>query len=214
MLESAKCDQFRLKLQMGFTTIETHTGSSGMAKDHSTEDLPERIRRGERLAESELVNRFYGSVFAMAVVRTRDPETARDVAQDVLFSVLCALREDRLHDASALAGYVYATARNRINYHFRQETHRAGENPDPLRDVDLPDPEQSAQETERRRLAMDAISRLGKSEQEILRLTLVEGLKPGEIATRLGLKPEVVRKRKSRAVHRVRQILTWKRSRN
>jgi RNA polymerase sigma factor (sigma-70 family) len=61
---------------------------------------------------------------------------------------------------------------------------------------------------------MDAISRLGKSEQEILRLTLVEGLKPGEIATRLGLKPEVVRKRKSRAVHRVRQILTWKRSRN
>jgi RNA polymerase sigma-70 factor (ECF subfamily) len=211
MLESAKCDQFRLKLQMGFTTIETHTGSSGMAKDHSTEDLPERIRRGERLAESELVNRFYGSVFAMAVVRTRDPETARDVAQDVLFSVLCALREDRLHDASALAGYVSATARNRINHHFRQQGHALVDNPGSLGDTELPDTEQNAHET---RLAMDAISRLGKSEQEILRLTLVEGLKPGEIATRLGLKPEVVRKRKSRAVHRVRQILTWKRSRN
>ena len=185
-----------------------------MAPDHSTDDLPGRIRCGERSAESELVNRFYVSVFAMAMVRTREPETARDVAQDVMIAVLCALRADRLREASSLPGYVSATARNRINHHFRQRGRETVGTPGPLRDTELPDPEQSAQDAERRRLAMRAIARLGRNEQEILRLTLVEGLKSGEIAARLGLKPEVVRKRKSRAVHRVRQMLTWKRSRN
>ena len=201
---------------MKFRTIEAvpHSDWGEMAPDHSTDDLPERIGRGERLAESELVDRFYGRVFAMAIVRTRDPETARDVAQDVMIAVLCALRADRLREASSLPGYVSATARNRINHHFRQQGCETADNQGSLRDTDSPDPEQNAQEAERRRLARRAIARLGKSEQEILRLTLVEGLKPSEIALRLGLKPEVVRKRKSRAVHRARQMLVWERSRN
>jgi RNA polymerase sigma-70 factor (ECF subfamily) len=40
-------------------------------------------------------------------------------------------------------------------------------------------------------------------DREILTLTLFEGLKPGEIARRVGLSPEAVRTRKSRAVQRV-----------
>ena len=184
-----------------------------MAPEHA-DDLPERIRSGERLAESELVDRFYRGVFAMAVVRTRDPETARDVAQNVMMAVLRALRAGRLRKASSLPGYIAATARNQINYHFRHQVHRTLDTMGPLRDTEPSDPEQSAQETERRRLAMRAIAHLGKSEQEILRLTLIEGLKPGEIALRLGLKPEVVRKRKSRAIRRVRRILACRRSRN
>ena len=149
-----------------------------MALDHSTEDLPGRIRRGDRVAEAELVDRFYGRVFAMAMVRTRDPQTARDVAQDVMIAVLSALRADRLREASSLPGYVAATARNRINHHFRQQGRRyeTVDDTGPLPDTKLPDPEQHAQQAERRRLAMHAISSLGKNEQEILRLTLVEGL--------------------------------------
>jgi DNA-directed RNA polymerase specialized sigma24 family protein len=47
------------------------------------------------------------------------------------------------------------------------------------------------------------LARLGATDQEILRLTIVEDLKPGQIAATMGLSSEVVRARKSRALRRL-----------
>jgi RNA polymerase sigma factor (sigma-70 family) len=44
---------------------------------------------------------------------------------------------------------------------------------------------------------------LDRIDRDVLLLTLVEGLKPGDIAPRLGLTPEAVRTRKSRAIKKV-----------
>ena len=44
-------------------------------------------------------------------------------------------------------------------------------------------------------------------EQKVLTLSLVEGLKPGEIAARLGTSSEAVRQQKSRALKRLREKL-------
>ena len=64
---------------------------------------------------------------------------------------------------------------------------------------------------ERRQLVGRALAAVGRQDRRILVLTLVEGLKPGEIADRLGLKHDVVRTRKSRAlrklVERLRSLL-------
>jgi DNA-directed RNA polymerase specialized sigma24 family protein len=51
---------------------------------------------------------------------------------------------------------------------------------------------------------MDGINPVDRA---ILGLTLVDGMKPGEIARRLDMKPELVRKRKSRAVRRIRDVI-------
>jgi DNA-directed RNA polymerase specialized sigma24 family protein len=45
-------------------------------------------------------------------------------------------------------------------------------------------------------------------DRQILRLTLVDGCKPGEIAQNLKLHPDVVRARKSRALKKIRQAIT------
>ena len=45
-----------------------------------------------------------------------------------------------------------------------------------------------------------ALAVLDSTDRKILLLTLIEGLKPGEIGARLGLTSEVVRTRKSRAL--------------
>ena len=50
---------------------------------------------------------------------------------------------------------------------------------------------------------MDAISSLDAIDKQILQMTLVDGLKPGVIAQRLSLNPDVVRQRKLRATRRV-----------
>jgi RNA polymerase sigma factor (sigma-70 family) len=73
---------------------------------------------------------------------------------------------------------------------------------DPL-DVELeaaptrPDP---MEQSERADLVRRALGILDSTDRKILLLTLTEGLKPAEIAARLGLTAEVVRTRKSRAL--------------
>ncbi len=167
--------------------------------------LAERIRRGERSAEEILVNRFYPRVYAIALVRIREPEEARDLAQEVMLTVLRALREGKLRDQSGLAGYICTAARNRVNQFLRSRSVERSTDPAPEPVLERFDPEARLLEAERRRLAHSAIRRLRSTDREILRLSLVEGLQPKEIASLLGLKPEAVRKRRSRAVQRARE---------
>lgn len=168
--------------------------------------LFERIRLGDAAAEEELVQSFGGKVFAMAVARTRDREASRDLVQDVMWAVLQGLRGGQLRAPDKLAAFVSGTARNLINNYFRTRT-RA------VRDVRhtpsrwMTDPSHSIEDQERTQLVRRAVSELESDDRRILMLTLVEGLTPGEIASRLRLSPEVVRQRKSRAIKKVIAML-------
>ena len=103
-------------------------------------------------------------------------------------------------ESERLAAFVYGIARNLINNYLRTRT-RLKE--DPL-DAALPlalQPD-TADDEERLGLVRRALRTLELTDRTILLLTLVEGLKPGEITLRLRLTPEVVRTRKSRALKR------------
>jgi RNA polymerase sigma factor (sigma-70 family) len=178
-----------------------------MPPSSPTENLAERIQHGDPAAEGSLVETYYGRVYAMALVRTGDPELARDLAQEIMLAVLCALREGRLESPFGLTGYICATVRNRVSYHFRHRKPEVADPPAEVADLDLPSPEDCFQSKERHQLVLRAITNLSTAQQNILRLTLVEGMKPGEIAARLNLKPEVVRKRKSRAIRKLREAV-------
>ena len=80
--------------------------------------------------------------------------------------------------------------------------------------IDLPDPEQCFSSVERSRLALRAIQSLKSRDRALLQLSLLDGLGSAEIAAKMGLSPELVRKRKSRALLRVRGFLKEKGSRN
>jgi RNA polymerase sigma-70 factor (ECF subfamily) len=136
----------------------------------------------------------------MVVARTGDPEAARDLTQDVLLVVVSALRNGHLREAERLVAFVYGTARNVINNYLRTRSRLPKE--DPLDDaLDLAGTANPAVEgSERIALVQRALAALDSTDRQILMLTLVEGLKPGEIAARLGLTSEVVRARKSRAM--------------
>jgi RNA polymerase sigma-70 factor (ECF subfamily) len=168
--------------------------------------LAELIREGDRAAEKELVTRFHRRVLLMAWARTHDPEAAADLAQDTMLAVLQAVRNGKLIDADRLPGFVRGTAKNLINNHLR------GQRPARRREVDSfaqlgPDPEELAGDTERMDQVRRALAELGPADRMVLLLTLIEGLRPREIAARLGLSSEVVRKRKSRAVARLREAV-------
>jgi RNA polymerase sigma-70 factor, ECF subfamily len=166
--------------------------------------LSNRVLAGDPDAERELVEYFAPRVRAMALARTRDPDLAKDLAQEALVAVLQAARKGQIRDALRLEAFVAGVARNIINNHKRKS----------LRHPELPlddrFPVAAADDhgaIERRRLLRQAMATLSPSDRQILVLTLVEGLKPGEIAGRIGASAEVVRTRKSRAVKRILEVI-------
>jgi RNA polymerase sigma-70 factor (ECF subfamily) len=165
--------------------------------------LAEAMARGDPDAEREFALRYLPRIRAMLRARLRDSDLAADLVQDVMIESICALRRGQLREPSKLTAFVLAIARNVLYSHFGDAKRRPEslEFPD-----DLPDLKSFSEDLEveqRRVLAMNAIARLDPSDKIILHLTLVEGLKPGVIAERLGLSPDVVRQRKVRATRRV-----------
>jgi RNA polymerase sigma-70 factor (ECF subfamily) len=164
--------------------------------------LVERLKAGDPDAEHELVLLFRRRVQVMLEIRIRDREAARDLTQETLFAAIAALRDARLREPDRLAAFVYGIARNVANNYVRR---RQGEPiAAPLEHAMLvADAEQEMLDRARRALAARALESLSKDDRAVLTLTLVEGLKPGEIAARLRLGVDVVRTRKSRALKRI-----------
>jgi RNA polymerase sigma-70 factor, ECF subfamily len=160
--------------------------------------LVARVAVGDPRAEGEIVEHFAPRVRAMAVVRTRDHDLAWDLAQETLLAVLQALRKGQLRDRDRIEGFVAGVARNVINNYKR----RSLKHPESPLDEDTPaiaiDDDRDG--PERRRLMARALTTLSPA-------TLVEGLKPGQIATRIGVSADVARTRKSRALKRILEVL-------
>lgn len=167
--------------------------------------LAERIRDGDRAAENELVERFYRRVLLVARVRVGDDQTARDIAQAVMLGVRRGVRAGRLDCNDHLAGYVLGTARDIINSSAGSKRSE-GAAADQLDDR-VADPLQMTglhELVDSVRLSLDE---LGPVDRTILGLILVEGMKPGDIAARLGMKNELVRRRTARALKRVCEMV-------
>src|SRR5690606_5726322 len=89
------------------------TGTSIMSWTEIT-ILVDRAKGGDREAYGELVTRFQGSVYAMALARVRDPLEAQELAQDAFVHAMRKLPQ--LRDARCFAGWLRRiTARMAIN---------------------------------------------------------------------------------------------------
>ncbi len=76
--------------------------------------LVERAQVGDREAYGELVTRFQGSVYAMALARVKNPLEAQELAQDVFVHAMKKLPQ--LRDPRCFAGWLrQITARMAIN---------------------------------------------------------------------------------------------------
>jgi RNA polymerase sigma-70 factor (ECF subfamily) len=167
--------------------------------------LPKRILDGDKAAESELFLFFQPRVYEFVMVRTGDAELAQDLGQEVLLAVIRSLREGRLRQQESLRSYVYGVARNLLQDQLRS---RARQKLDQLpADFDLPQPPPEYEEKERETIAHQAIGELESTDRRILLMILVDGLKAGEIAARIGLSADGVRQRKSRALKRLGALL-------
>jgi len=183
--------------------------------DRDTErwkDLARSLQAGDAASENELARLFYPHLLAMAAGRLHDREKAREIAQEALLAILSALREGRLREPEKLPAFVVGTARNLINSHVRRQVQRPDALPLGPREAIIPDPDPRSgqllfEEEEKRDMVLVVLQKLKPADRRILYLTLSEGLNPREIAIEMGLKPEIIRVRKSRALKFVRRKL-------
>jgi RNA polymerase sigma-70 factor (ECF subfamily) len=164
------------------------------------------VASGDSEAESALIAHLTPRVRVLVLARTRDADLARDLAQESLLAILQAARKDQIRDHSRITAFVCGVARNIINNHVRR-TLKHPESPlDEEMLLTAPSTE-AADRDEQRRLMTKALAALSAPDRQVLVMTLVEGLKPGEIAERIGASAEVVRTRKSRAIKRLLEEL-------
>lgn len=170
-----------------------------------TANLVARIHYGDREAEQTVMQEYQRAILRIATVRTRDPEMAKDLCQEILIAVLKALRVGGLREEEKLSAFIHGVARNVINNYFRCRARRAEEE---LSDVEekLADPADAVERfenDERRLLFRRELQRCSMMDQKILLLSLVDGKALTEVAEEMGISYEAARTRKSRAVRRL-----------
>lgn len=143
----------------------------------------------------------------MALRALRDPETAEEAAQETLVRALEAMRNGRPRDPEKLGAFVRGIAR-----HVIADAQRASERSVPLQapqqqklSTHRDDPLTALITTEERNRVRLAMTRLSAGDREVLHLSFFDGLTPREIAEQLGEPALRIRKRKSRALSRLRQ---------
>lgn len=133
-------------------------------------------------------------------------DASREAVQETLARAVVALANGQPSDPEKLPAFVAGIAR-----HVVVDMVRAARRVVPLDTLPAGDPPAGAADAlsalvsaaERARVR-DALSHLSASDRDLLRLCYFEGLTPGEIAERLGEPADRVRKRKSRALERLR----------
>jgi RNA polymerase sigma factor (sigma-70 family) len=193
------------------TLLKVRRGAAPSGRELASEEdtefwatLARRVEQGDADAEADLARLFEHRIRFMALVRLNGADAALDLTQETLLATLEALRRGSLREPAKLPAFVHGIARNIINNHLRRAATNLEVGGDPPERAAGAEPFSAHVDTERRALVRDCLARLDLLDRRILLLTLVEGMNPREIAAVVGLTPEVVRTRKSRAVKAVR----------
>ncbi|HJZ96788.1 MAG TPA: sigma-70 family RNA polymerase sigma factor [Candidatus Solibacter sp.] len=173
--------------------------------EESFASLADRVRGGDSAAEEELVRLFQHRVRAFALANGAGEGQSEELVQETLWGVISALRQGRVQQPEQLAAFVWGTARNLLNDRIRLRARDKITSLPP--EAEFASPVREQEEFERQHAARQAIATLEARERAVLMLSLVEGLTNDEIAKRLGILPDAVRQRKSRALKKLSELL-------
>ena len=137
--------------------------------------------------------------FAQSLAGPGNPHLAEDLQQDCLERALRHAHQFR--PGTNLRAWLFSILKNTYIDHLRRKR-RAGPTL-PLDDVILRQPASQADHVALHR-TLTAVDNLRPDEQRVLRLVVVDGMKYGQVARRLGIAEGTVKSRLSRARERLR----------
>jgi RNA polymerase sigma factor (sigma-70 family) len=152
-----------------------------------------------------------GGLRIVALRALGEADAADEAVQETIARAVAALAEGRLEDPAKLPAYVAGIARH-VCAHLirdrkptlsleREPSSTLGGEPQLRTSIDPLDALISATETERLEVALRALS---PDDRRLIQLCFHEGRTSAEVATALGEPADTIRKRKSRALERLR----------
>ena len=190
-------------------------GHADSAQEDDDISLVRAALRGEQDAFRQIVWRYETRLIAYLTQMLGNGEEARDLAQETFVAAFRALpqwRQPEIACLHPLAPWLYRIATNRALTHLRREAHYGhpvrldGESPhEPLHLSDMSMGQPSLEDrTAARDLLRAALQHLSEADSACLVLHYVAGERYSEIAARLGMTSEAVRKRVSRGLAALR----------
>jgi len=163
---------------------------------------------GQLVAGAEALEHFRPGLELLALRALGSLDAAREAVQETLARAIVALQNGQPSDLAKLPAFVAGIARHVsvdmvraqrrvVSFDTLSADHQLSGETDAL---------SALVSTAERVRVRGALSQLTQPDRELLQLCYYEGLTPGEIATRLGEPSERVRKRKSRALERLREV--------
>jgi RNA polymerase sigma-70 factor (ECF subfamily) len=161
-----------------------------------------RCRRGDALAWEALVRAYQGRIFGLARHYLRDPEEARDVAQEIFIRIYQRL--DTFQGDAKFVPWMLSLARNCCIDRLRRNKVRTPEHSVPVEDephiaAEGPTVEDQVATGEKHTLLYAALENMSDTNREIILLKEIQGLKIEEIATMLAVPVGTVKSRSNRA---------------
>lgn len=162
--------------------------------------------RGLAALPPEQVALLRNGLRIMALRALGDEAAAEDVVQESLLRALSAVSDEMTTDAGRLGAFVGGIARHVIA-DVRRRDARSASLPNTQPDSVAADCLETIMRDEERTRVIHALARLSAADQALLHASFYEGMTPSQIAFRTRQTPEVVRKRKSRALGKLRRVL-------
>ncbi len=183
--------------------------------------LIERTCNGDLAAFDTLVERYQDRVYGYTCRMLGDPETAREVTQDIFLRVYRYL--DRFRGDSKFSTWLYtivsSTCKNALSYYGLRAKHRADDRP--ANDIDgertslldrIPDktlsPDVVAGRSDIQAMVREAISKLPEHYRQVIILKDINGFSYDEISRIVDCKVGTVKSRLARARLIAREELT------
>ena len=187
--------RFHSKSHLGRALAPSRSAEAGLS------DAPQQL-------DQETLERLRFGLRLIALRSLSDADAADEVVQETLARGLDALDNGRLDAPEKLGAYFRG-----ICHHVVVDTIRARQRTtslDTLPEVPTGNSSADALQTlisdEQRARVVRALRELSPVSRECLRLSFYEGLKPAEVAARLGEPGPRIRKRRSRALKHLREV--------
>lgn len=172
-------------------------------------ELLKRIAADDKDAYREVFARYWDAVYSAALLLTRTPEIAEDIAQDIF--VMLWEKRAQLVQVEKLEPYLFISARNLIYSRLRklasQETYRQYLR-DYLQEQAATGAEARAEFRELEGAIHAAIRQLPPQQQKAFRLSRFEGLAHDEIAAAMGVSRVTIKSYIVQALASLRKILS------
>lgn len=186
-----------------------HPNETPVSADPAESALAARLRAGEERAFYELWNQYQARLADFAFRYLRSHDAAADVVQDVFIALW--ERHAHIEIRGSLAGYLYGMVRHTaLDVHKHDRVVRRHEAVTAATYIDAPTVARNlgaevVEVEEMQRLVRRIVESMPPRTREIFLMSREDGLAPGQIATVLGITPQVVYNQLARAVAALRE---------